>query len=70
MVREKGLEPLILTAADFKSAVYTNSTTPAKYGSISASHDALRMLQDGQGAHCSKRQTAHGDELPAQAATP
>ena len=29
MVREKGLEPLILAAADFKSAVYTNSTTDA-----------------------------------------
>ena len=29
MVREKGLEPLILAAADFKSAVYTNSTTLA-----------------------------------------
>jgi hypothetical protein len=29
MVREEGLEPSILTATDFKSVVYTNSTTLA-----------------------------------------
>ena len=29
MVRETGLEPVILAATDFKSVVYTNSTTLA-----------------------------------------
>ena len=29
MVREEGLEPSILTAQNFKSCVYTNSTTLA-----------------------------------------
>ena len=30
MVAGEGLEPSILSAADFKSAVYTNSTTQPK----------------------------------------
>ena len=32
MVPRTGLEPVSLTAADFKSAVYTNSTTRAGGG--------------------------------------